>query len=137
MDLLARREHSARELRRKLEARGFAPADVSRVLEALAEENLLSERRFAEDFLRARLNRGIGPLRIRNDLRSHGVSDADIDAALHELAPDWAELASSVRRRRFGDEIPDAFDERARQVRFLRQRGFGHDDIDHALRRPR
>lgn len=133
MDLLARREHSARELQRKLEARGFTASDVASVLAALKSDNLLNERRFAEDFVRSRIGRGIGPLRIHQDLRGHGVSDADVHAALDELAPDWAELAAEARRRRFGDIVPAQFGERARQMRFLQRRGFEHDHIEVAL----
>ena len=56
--LLARRDHSRYELRRKLAARGN-PADViDAAIAPLAESGLQSDERFTENFVRSALNRG-------------------------------------------------------------------------------
>lgn len=139
LDLLAAREHSAQELRGKLRrGDGLAEEDVDAVLTALASEGLQSDRRFATAFVRSRRERGQGPLRIEADLRQRGVEagligsslDGDVDdGSEEEQGSDWAALARAVRRKRFGEEIPGDINERARQARFLRSRGFTEAQI--------
>ena len=131
--LLARREHSIAGLRRKLCQRGWEAELVDPVLDALVAEGLLSDRRFAESFARARIGRGYGPLRIRAELAERGIDTALAEAALEAEAPDWRRLAREVRLRRFGPAAPADFREKARQMRFLQQRGFDHAQIRAAL----
>ena len=129
MNLLARREHSRRELQQKLQRRFGAADELSSVLDALTGEGLQSDRRFAESFLRQRLERGYGPLRVRQEMRERGLDEAAIAAAEAALEPDWDELAEQVYRRRFsGEPVADAR-ERARRARFLQARGFQHQSI--------
>lgn len=133
MDLLARREHSCAELRKKLLARGFEPDMTGDCLRQLEHEGLVSDTRFAESLVRARIARGQGPVRIRLALRERGVAEDDIENQLAACDVDWPELARTVRRKRFGDEAPQDFRSRARQARFLLYRGFTAADIDAAL----
>ncbi|MDN5937189.1 MAG: RecX family transcriptional regulator, partial [Salinisphaera sp.] len=51
--LLARREHAASELARKLVGRGFDRTAVDEVLAQLAAEGLLDEMRYAEALVRS------------------------------------------------------------------------------------
>jgi SOS response regulatory protein OraA/RecX len=76
MDLLARREHSRRELKQKLKKRFRDDALIEEQLDTLAEENLQSDTRYAESFLRQRFNRGHGPVRIRQEMRQKGIPDS-------------------------------------------------------------
>lgn len=135
---LSRREHSQRELIHKLIARGY-PEDLA--LEVVAEltgERLQSDERFAESFVYSRLLRGQGPLRIGAELRLRGVEEGLIQEALAGADCDWGALAAEAREKRFGTAAPDSPRERARQIRFLQQRGFDHDQIRAALgARPR
>ena len=122
--LLARREHSRRELAAKLVARGFGDAVVAEVLDALEAEGLLSDARFVESYLHSRREKGYGPLRRRAELRERGVDEALIEAGLAALDADWASLCERAWRKRFGGQPPRDLRERARQQRFLCQRGF-------------
>ena len=47
---------------------------------------------------------------------------------------DWFEQARQVREKKFGAELPVAFKEKTRQMRFLQYRGFDTDQIQHAMR---
>ncbi len=127
--LLARREHTRRELAQKLARRGFAPDEVEPALEALADEGLLDETRFAEVFVRSRVERGQGPVRIAQELRQRGVPDEVIDPALAAADVDWHEQARAVRRRRFGDAAPEGRKELLRQAQFLQRRGFTAEQV--------
>jgi regulatory protein len=129
LKLLARREHSIRELRGKLAARGVASSVLDQVLERLTGEGLLDEQRFVDVFVRARVERGYGPLKVRADLLARGI-----DGGLSAQQVDWAAVARSARTRRFGDGQPKDYRERARQARFLQQRGFESDQVRAAFK---
>ena len=128
-----RREHSRFELLGKLTRRGFDAEACERVLDELIAENALSDERFAEIYVNYRRERGFGPLRIGEELRKRGVGDALRDAFCAPNDADWTARARALRRRRFGDEAPVDFHERARQSRFLTQRGFTGAQISTAL----
>ena len=133
MRLLARREHSEHELRGKLSKRGHEASDIGEAVNQLAERGLLSDQRFAEAFLRSRLERGQGPLKIRAQLRERGVGSALIDAVLGEAEIDWDRRAEAARNRRFGEPPPGGRDDLARQARFLRGRGFSESQVARAV----
>ncbi|HEX7237893.1 MAG TPA: regulatory protein RecX [Gammaproteobacteria bacterium] len=133
LGLLARREHSRRELTRKLAARGF-PADVaSRALDELERTGALAEARFTESFVRSRIGKGQGPQRIRADLAQRGIADDKAEDVLRAADVDWLATIRAVRAKRFGPELPRHYAERARQARFLQYRGFDSAQIRAAL----
>jgi len=121
--LLARREHSARELAHKLAARGCAPETIEQVLDALRTEGLQSDARFAEAHVHARVQRGYGPLRIRAELAERGIDEALAEQALAPWADEWTQRARAEWRKRFGRPPADRR-EWARQARFLQGRGY-------------
>lgn len=132
--LLARREHSALELKRKLRQRGYDDALVDPAVAALVAENLLSESRFAEGWVRSRVARGQGPRKVEAELRRRALGEAEITRALAAAGTDWATLAAEARRKRFGAELPATLVDKARQARFLQSRGFDAEQIRHALK---
>jgi regulatory protein len=147
MDLLARREHTLAELQRKLQAygvkrQGHQQEDdgtgalvelVAGVVASLRMEGLVSDERFAEGFVRYRMNRGYGPQRIQAELRERGVDDKIQALYLDAGDSQWLEQVAQVRRKRFGEALPDDYKERARQARFLQYRGFTADQIREVL----
>lgn len=132
--LLARREHSAQELRSKLLAKSYPVELVSAALEQLAAQGLLSDGRFAEVFARARANKGYGAVRIAQELRRRGVADEQIAPVLNEAKETWRAQITQVRRKRFGEELPQTNADRAKQARFLLQRGFTSEQVRALLR---
>ena len=132
--MLARREHSARELAIKLAARGYAAEDVAETLAALAAKSLLSDARFCETYTDHRIAKGYGPLRIQHELKQRGVDAELIEQALGQLEVDWQQRLAEVRRGKFGSKLPAGFPEQARQGRFLQQRGFSTESIRRLFR---
>ena len=133
MRLLARREHSVQELCGKLSSRGYGASEIRQAVDELAGRGLVSDERFAEAFLRSRLERGQGPLRIRAQLKERGVAAGLIDVALGEAGVDWNRRAAAVRTGRFGESPPADRNEMARQARFLRGRGFSEAQVARAV----
>ena len=134
MDMLARREHSERELAGKLASRGYDESIIGETIEGLVADGLLSNARCVESFVHSRFQRGQGPLKIRAELRERGIDDAAIDNCLEAYAGQWPELADQVREKKFGASLPGDFRERSRQMRFLQQRGFDAEQIRSVLR---
>ena len=127
--LLARREHSCHELKCKLEAKDFPAEIVGTVIARLAKEGLQSDERYTESYVRSRAVRGRGQARIRQELKRRGVDDHLINAYLSDQSYDWLQLAVDARQKRFGNNLPEDIHERAKQTRFLQQRGFTHEQI--------
>jgi regulatory protein len=121
---LARREHSQRELKTKLVHGGYAKEDASAAIEALREGQYQSDARFAGSLARSRAANGYGPRRIAAELKSHGISDAEIVAALSELDVDWRDLAARQLQRNYGRSVASEPKERAKRAAFLLRRGF-------------
>lgn len=129
MDFLARREHSEHELRQKLAARAGDAEEVEVVLQQLKEERLLSDERFTEAYVHHRFSAGIGPLKIRYELRQKGVGESLVDAFLEPLADEWDDLMRQQRARKYGATIPDDYSQRMKQARFLQNRGFSPESV--------
>lgn len=133
LDLLARREHAARELDAKLVARFGRDAPIDEVLQRLRDEGLQSDQRFAEAFVRAQRQRGRGPLRILHELAGRGIERELAAACVDASAPEWAEAARAWKCRRYGEARIGSAAERSRIARQLQQRGFGTAQIRFAL----
>ncbi|PHS31151.1 MAG: recombination regulator RecX [Methylophaga sp.] len=134
MNFLARREHSVYELTTKLVKAEFEYDDIHNVIARLTEQDLQSDQRFADNYTRYRSNRGFGSQKIRQELKERGVAVELINDALEQQDIDWFTLALTVRRKRFGEQKPDDFKERAKQQRFLQYRGFTHEQISESFR---
>jgi|SRR5690625_4242153 len=131
--LLTRREHSELELRRKLQLRDF-PADlIDQVVARLLAEDLLSEERFIEAYIRTRGARGVGPQRIRAELQQRGIDSATAEHYLRTADEDWQARALEQYHKRFGDQPPHNMAERSRHYRFLANKGFTSEQIRRVL----
>jgi regulatory protein len=124
---LARREHSRAELRRKLAPHAESAEQLDRLLADLEAKKLLSDRRLAEVMARSRGDR-FGAARVKQELRARGVADPLVRETVGELSRTELNRAREVWRRKFDAPPADAA-ERARQMRFLAQRGFNAEVI--------
>ena len=129
--LLARREHSRAELARKLELAGFTVSNIVPLLDEFEEKNWLSDRRFAESYV-ADHRAKAGGVKLAYELRQRGVSDVIIDALLSENRESEAERAHQVWQKKFGTPPANAA-EKAKQMRFLQNRGFTPEMIRCAI----
>jgi regulatory protein len=131
--LLNRRDYCAAELAARLVERGAAAPLAAEVVAGLGRERLVDDARYAENFVAWHAGRGQGPIRIAHELKELGVAVALVEEAVNASSTDWKARCAKVRRRRFGDEPPTEWKERARQARFLQYRGFSADQVRAAL----
>jgi regulatory protein len=96
---LMRRAYSVRDMRQYLERRAEDKTGVTVVILKLQQMNYLDDAKYARDYARLHAeSRRQGRFRISRELRTRGVSDADIDAALNSVFEETDE-ATLVRAR--------------------------------------
>lgn len=133
------REHSVGELEAKLRKKFDSTVEsfavefdsydpVSEIVEWLVGLDYLNDKRFAEMFVRASVNKGRGPIRIRQELQRKLLPRQLICDALGEACVDWFALAEDVWNRKFSEKAVDQKN-KAKQIRFLQSRGFEADHV--------
>jgi len=126
--LLARREHSKKELLDKLALRGFQRDEAEPVIADMAEQNWQNDERYAECYVRQRIASGYGPVRIRYELQQRGIDDADLDEQAEQQGG-WQNVLLDVYLRKYDDEKSLTQNEWLKRSRFLQQRGFSGEMI--------
>ncbi|MCQ8103791.1 recombination regulator RecX [Methylomonas sp. SURF-2] len=126
--LLARREHSRKELLDKLALRGFERHEVEPVIADMAAQNWQSEARYAESYIRQRIAGGYGPARIKYELQQRGINETDLDEQADEQGG-WQNLLMDVYYNKYGEETALTQNEWLKRSRFLQQRGFSGEMI--------
>ncbi len=137
--ILAMRDHSEQELRRKLvapvmskngpEALDATPDELEQVVAWCIENRYLDDNRFVGQFIASRSRKGYGPARIRQELSQKGIARQVVDQAMRECDIDWVSLAREQAQRKYGEPLPSAFTEKVKVQRFLLYRGYLMEDI--------
>ena len=128
---LARREYGIEELKRKLVQRGADTDLVEQVVSDCAEQGLVSDERFTEMYVRMRIRRCFGPMKIRGELRQRGIPDHLVAGALQVDEEIWFEAAVQWAGRRIHGELD--FAQKSKIHRKLMNRGFNHEQANKAL----
>ena len=131
--LLAAREQSQAELRRKLLEKGCTSEAIENTLKEAVETNIQSDQRFAEMSLRVAFNKGHGPNRLKQKLQQHESDSTFVSKLVSCDEYDWFDLAYSVKTKKFGESIESDWQKRQKQQRFLLGRGFTFDQINFAV----
>ncbi len=128
LNLLARREYSAMELRRKLYVKfPDQHQEVETILIELRQENLQSDERYTEMFIRYRSNKGQGPVKIRFDLKQSGIDEQLINDNLIYAEINWEAIGVQTLDKKFGciqRNMVKNSQLKAKSLRFLAQRGY-------------
>jgi len=130
---LSAREHSRLELARKLTRHLQEGDDLDQLLDWLVAQKFLSDSRFAESLVNRRAAR-FGSSRILSEFQTHGLNDDAVSTLRISLLEDENERAFQVWEKKFGT-VATSHEERAKQMRFLQQRGFSHSAIQFAIKR--
>ncbi|WP_304168887.1 recombination regulator RecX [Lonsdalea britannica] len=141
MNVLAVRDHSETELRRKIAAFLYSSSEengddsiavdqeIEQAIAYCAEYGWLDDKRFAQRYISSRSRKGYGVQRIRSELSQKGVDKSTQSDALRASDVDWYQLVQQVAERKFGYPLPTEWKEKAKVQRYLLYRGFSHDEI--------
>ena len=130
MNALARREHSQKELAQKISPKFPQHKHlIINVLEQLEEDDLQSDMRFAEAFIRARVARGYGANRITLELSQRGVVESVVEQTMLLSGVDWQILLLEQFEKKYQSLQPTSLEEKAKMNRFFQYRGFSNEQI--------
>lgn len=129
--LLSKRDYSEQDLRRKLVQKEYSQEEIEQVIERAQSNNWQSDERYCAGFIRYRSQQGIGPRRLKQELKLKGIKDWLIDQELENAEIDWFILAEQV----FEKKRPLVWDIKAKQKmwRFMLSRGFYNDHFSHLM----
>ena len=130
MKYLTLKDRTVSDMQTYLDGKDFGEADVDATVARLVELGLIDDARYAKRFVETRLAaKPVSRRHLREQLKAHGVSDADISAALDSVdAADETENARSVAIkfvRQFRELEPKK--RRERVLSRLISRGYGYD----------
>jgi regulatory protein len=140
LGLQMRREHSRKELKMKLRQSGYEGDESTAAIDRLGEQHFQDDDRFAEVLVRSRIGQGYGPMRLRVELKSHGLNDVRIRELIDQAEVDWVASAAAQLRRRYTRSDTADYAERVKRSQFLLRRGFDaatvrsvtHAEVDEA-----
>ena len=132
LDLLSRREHSRKELYLKLRKRFESKEDINLTMDRLEKNNLLSDFRFAEEYVQARRKKGFGPIKISAELEKRGLNEPLISNEIDKF-DDWEDLAELSFKKRFPNGASKDFQKLQKQKNFLSNKGFTFYQIESVL----
>lgn len=140
--ILAMRDHSEQELRRKLttpaasasfgqqqDKAEYSVEDIEKVITWCYQQNWLDDRQFAARLIASRSRKGYGPQSIRQTLQQKGIDREIREEAISACNIDWSQLALETAERKFGTPLPSEWQTRVKVQRFLLYRGFFMEDI--------
>lgn len=135
--LLARREYSKKKITEKL--RGKFPEasleEINEVVLDLEQKNIISDQRFAEVFVRSKINSGWGKNKIKFNLVQKGIPKELIEAEMAKVVPDSEIILELVNRKfkKILESKPESYDEKMKNkqkiYRFLSSRGYGFEEF--------
>lgn len=128
MDILARRDHSEKELRKKLKDKNFQPAEIDRAIDFGKEQGWIPDSpagalALAEKTAATLRRKGKGSLYIKHYLQEKGLPPVEADPS-EEL-----EKARELAHNKFSDIDKMDRKEKAKVGRFLISRGFGLETV--------
>ncbi|MEO0026564.1 MAG: RecX family transcriptional regulator [candidate division WOR-3 bacterium] len=136
--LLSYRARSEKELRERLDKKGYSPEIVEKVLARLRELGIVDDEKLARDYVEARITVGHkGKFRVKQELLKKGIAPETVRTAL-QTAP--SELAAA--RMVLEHHLPryrrlDPQTRLRRLYGLLARRGFSADTIEQVLRQYR
>ena len=104
LSLLALREHTEVELRNKLIAKGFLQKEIDEAIKKLLDENLLSDSRFCQVYIRSRLKKNpegksILIMRLRQKGISAELAKEEVDSYFEENIDEINEIFNSYSQK--------------------------------------
>ena len=132
MQMCARSERSSGDALRLMKRWGVADDAARKVLAKLQAERFIDDARYAEAFVRDKLNlSGWGAYKIKTTLRTKGVSKDIIDEVVAPMIAEtnMAERLEDIMRRKMRTlKYSSAYDAKSKLIRFAASRGYELDE---------
>ena len=135
LKFLSRREYSAKQMVDKLVGKGADLEVAYSVVADLSDAGIMSDERYAKEWLRVRMRQGYGPKKIEFELKRSGVAEHVICDCLNANDPIWTDRLQLVVERKYANQAVDSFKEWARRANQLRNRGYTATQIERVLGR--
>ena len=132
MRLCARAERSSGDAMRLMGTWGVPTQERGAVLQRLIKERFIDDRRYAEAFVREKINLSAwGEYKIRTALRRKGIADAIVAEALNAApsARDTSRLAERLARKMKSIKYDTTYQLRTKLIRHGISLGFATDDV--------
>ncbi len=126
------REHSKKELVDKLSKKNYNLEEILACIEDYSNQNLQSDKRYTEDYIRVKFNAGKGPNFIENFLKHQQIPKELIKDGLSQYTQsDWVDRAATSLKKKFKNNVKE---ERLDKLKsFLSYRGYPYDIIELAI----
>jgi regulatory protein len=140
--MVARAEHTAAQLQRKLQRKGYNLLDINNLIEEFKQKNYLNDTRAAALLVQRRAKASKwGAGKIKQELALKGVAKelgAETLAGLEAQGHDWLATATALLRAKYKAPLPAdrkaRQQELARRLGFLQRRGFNGAQAAAALK---
>lgn len=132
MRLCAKAERSSGDAMRLMRRWGLSNADARRVLERLVRDHFIDDRRYAEAFVREKMNlSGWGAYKIGATLRSKGIPQTIITQAMEQLdEADMHERLTTLLTKRLRTlRAKSPFDARTKLLRYALSQGYDYATV--------
>ena len=130
ISLLSLREHTEKEIRLKLDAKGYQDPEIDSAVARIRQEGYLSEERFAESYIRSRMRRNPeGKAILSMRLREKGCPEPVIRDALSKA---WEEglYMDPLKKLYLSKEERSG---REKALAYIMRKGFSSSDLRSAL----
>ncbi len=129
---LGYRDRSVKEMRLKLNQKGFPEEIIEMVLGILIKANLLNDERFATNFSRSKIEgKSWGPEKIRSELYIKGIEKELLERVIRKMYGEYSQFdlirKLLTKRLRYQDELEQK--DMKRHIDYLKRRGFRWDMI--------
>lgn len=130
MKYLTLKDRTVAEMQTYLDGKEFGEADVDATIERLLELGLLDDARYARRFVETRMaSKPISRSHLRDQLKGHGIADAEIEAAMQTVEDTDEEANARLIAEKFARQFEtlEAQKRRERVLSRLIARGFSYD----------
>ncbi|MCH7954918.1 MAG: regulatory protein RecX [Candidatus Marinimicrobia bacterium] len=129
---LGYRDRSVKEMRLKLNQKGYPEEIIEMVLGILTKANLLNDERFAIAFSRSKIEgKSWGPEKIRSELYTKGIEKELLERVIRDIYEEYSQFdlvrKLLTKRLRYQDELEQK--DMKRHIDYLKRRGFRWDVI--------
>lgn len=131
--MLARRDHSCRELAGKLRSKGYQQVQIDAAVSECLRLNYLNDEKFCGVYTKHLRRKGYGRMRIVHMLKAKGISENRIEDAVNRHCNETAQIEDCkialAKKLRAEQRTQSETVSKIKLYRFLSNRGFANEII--------